>query len=203
MICSPSLVKKTKGNGGIDARVTLLLWNNTLRLGVNMKVGYKLSRATLFIFGSEDLQYLEGANNTRRLPGIGLGRGGERPSTQLCPDKGCSWQGLLVRSGKKLCETTWCDSLGSQLFLYSSCTLKPLRWSYKLTRKVKWSFIPQSGPEGFSESTTPISDRIHSRQRETSLRLNQHIQMTKSRGRKKSDGPAVLHSVLRAKNIFS
>lgn len=74
---------------------------NTSMLGVNVKMGCGLSRVASFVFDSADEQHRECTTKRRSLPSPGLGGGGERPGTNLCLNKGCSQEGLLLRPGKK------------------------------------------------------------------------------------------------------
>lgn len=108
----------------------------------------------------------------------------ERSSKHLFPDKGCSQKGLLSSPLKKLYATTWRDSLGSQLFLYSSCTPKSLISSYQFTGKVNYlSFLRPGLNDSLQNWDQILTECLAGR----ITRLNKQRQMTKIRGNKEKE----------------
>lgn len=67
-----------------------------------MKVYFRLSKVIPFML-STDLQYLKYINNSRRLPGIGLGMGwGKTKHKSVSPIRGAPSTDFLLRPGKRV-----------------------------------------------------------------------------------------------------
>lgn len=122
----------------------------------------------------------------------------ERSSKHLFPDKGCSQKGLLSSPLKKLYATTWRDSLGSQLFLYSSCTPKSLISSYQFTGKVNYlSFLRPGLNDSLQNWDQILTECLAGR----ITRLNRDRWPRSEATKKKKSNVSVLYSILREKNI--